>query len=140
MCDVAQNLHNASVLRLDGQALQLILQLAGHALGPTADLVIDKLHVLFAVVEAFKLSCQILFLSLQVGILGLLGLGVILGVHKHLHLCIVGLFLLLVVHGRLADLTPILVGDLELTHSFCLFAIELLQLVVSLLICLDGEE
>lgn len=140
VCDVAQYVHNASVLRLDLQALQLVLQLDSHAFRPPTDLVIDQLHILLALVQALKLDRQILFFSLQMSILALLGLSVILRVHQHLHLCIIGIFLLLIVLRWFADLTPVFVGYLQFTHFFCFCTIELFQLVVSLLICLDGEE
>ena len=73
--DLTEHLRNALALSLNRHAAQLILHLRNDPLRPPADLVIDQLHVLFALLQTLELSLQLLGLGLQFGILGLTCLG-----------------------------------------------------------------
>ena len=52
-CDFSEHVNDGSILCLNGHALQLLLHLDSDSIDPATDLVIDKLHVLFAIVQAF---------------------------------------------------------------------------------------
>ena len=64
-----EHIHQASILRLDCQATQLFLHLSGDALGPAAHLIVNQLHILFALVLLGQLLLELALLHLEHGIL-----------------------------------------------------------------------
>ena len=138
--DLAHDVDQAAVLHRDRHSLQLLLHLRAHALRPSAHLVVDQLDVLFAILDALELSLQLLLFSLQVSVLGLIGLSVVFRVHKGAHLALVDFVLLLVVRLGFLDLSAVFVGNLQHSHPLRFLTVQLLKLVVLLLILADSEE
>jgi len=138
--DLTENDRERSIFSLDCHATQLLMHLGNDSLGPSPDLIVDKLYVILSLVKALQFLLQHLLLIHKACIILFLRLLVIYWVHKCSQLIFVTINRrLLVFLGLLGDLTPVFVCNRKLLNLLLLLLIHHPQFVVLLLILTDSE-